>query len=67
MPEPAPPPDDYNQAAFNLIVGLRGGLPERCDFCDQPFTQERYPIPEEGGEWACNACYVRWGYHPPKE
>lgn len=58
--------NDYNQAAFDLIVALRGGmLPERCDFCDQPYIEKvRYPIPEEGGEWACSDCYVRWGYHP---
>jgi ribosomal protein L37AE/L43A len=52
--------DDYNQAAFNLIVGLRGGLPEKCDFCDQPFTERRYPVPEEAGEWTCSECVARW-------
>lgn len=46
--------------SFDLIVALRGGLPDRCDFCDQPFTDERYPIPEEGSEWACSECVARW-------
>lgn len=53
---------EYNQAAFDLIVDLRGGLPEKCDFCGQPFVpKQRWPIPEEAGEWACNECYARWG------
>jgi hypothetical protein len=52
--------DDYSRAAFELIVALRGGLPMKCDFCLQPFTDERYPIPEEAGLWACRACYARW-------
>jgi hypothetical protein len=51
---------DDNQAAFDLIVGLRGGLPEACDFCGQPFTQARYPVPEEAGEWTCSECLARW-------
>lgn len=52
--------DDYNQAAFELIVALRGGLPGACDFCGQPFTAARYPIPEEAGEWTCRECLDRW-------
>jgi hypothetical protein len=52
--------DGYNQAAFDLIVALRGGLPECCDFCNQPFTAARYPVPEEAGEWACSECLERW-------
>jgi ribosomal protein L37AE/L43A len=49
-----------NQAAFDLIVALRGGLPADCDFCGQPFTQARYPVPEEAGAWACRECLDRW-------
>jgi len=52
--------DDYNKAAFDFIVSLRGGLPEKCDFCGQKFTRERYPIPEEAGEWTCSECLARW-------
>jgi hypothetical protein len=52
--------DDYNQAAFEMIVALRGGLPAACDFCGQPFTASRYPVPEEAGEWACTECWARW-------
>lgn len=52
---------DWNEAAFDFIVAMRGGqLPERCDFCDQPFSQERYPVPEEAGEWTCAECLARW-------
>lgn len=52
--------EDYNQAAFEFIVALRGGLPEHCDFCGQPYVDGRYPIPEEAGEWACSECWARW-------
>jgi hypothetical protein len=52
--------DDYNQTAFEMIVALRGGLPAACDFCGQPFTAARYPVPEEAGEWACSECMTRW-------
>jgi ribosomal protein L37AE/L43A len=50
----------YDKSAFDLIVSLRGGLPERCDFCKKPYTEDRYPIPEEAGEWTCNECVARW-------
>jgi hypothetical protein len=52
--------DDFNRAAFDLLVALRGGLPENCDFCGQSYTDNRWPIPEEAGEWACNECQARW-------
>jgi len=45
---------------INLIAQLRGGIPECCDFCRKAFTQENYPTPEEGGEWACIECVIRW-------
>lgn len=54
--------DEYNDAAFSLIAGLRGGVPDKCDFCEEPYNAQRWPIPEEAGEWACNECYKRWGY-----
>ena len=44
-----------------MIVDLRGGIPEKCDFCGQPFTAERRPAPEEGDAWACSDCLRRWG------
>lgn len=93
-------PFDYNEFAFHLIVGLRGGLPEKCDFCGKDYgltvhhtnqhgdhgrfwtidssqaahwqqrmeyelgfpswITQRYPIPEEAGEWTCNECLARW-------
>jgi len=55
---------DYNDAALAFIVALRGGVPPDCDFCRQPFTDTRRPIPEEGGEWACTECYERWETKP---
>ena len=45
---------------LDLIVELRGGIPESCDFCDQVFTESRQPVPEEAGEWACTECLTRW-------
>ena len=45
---------------LQLIANLRGGIPEQCDFCKQSFTEENYPTPEEGGEWACVECITRW-------
>lgn len=52
---------EYDNEAFVLICMLRGGVPKKCDFCDQPFVEgKRYPIPEEAGEWACSECYARW-------
>lgn len=45
---------------LDLIIELRGGLPPKCDFCDQPYTEQRYPVPEEAGQWACIECWERW-------
>jgi hypothetical protein len=45
---------------IDLIAELRGGIPERCDFCDKPFTEQNYATPEEAGEWACIECVKRW-------
>jgi len=45
---------------FNMIVELRGGVPERCDFCGERYTDSRRPTPDEGGEWACTVCWERW-------
>jgi len=53
-------PQDFNRDAFDMLVWLRGGLPEACDFCGQAFTKQNYPTPEEAGEWACIECATRW-------
>jgi hypothetical protein len=45
---------------IDLIAELRGGYPEKCDFCGQGYTEDRYPVPEEAGEWACSECWERW-------
>lgn len=52
--------DDFNRAAFEMLIANRGGIPETCDFCKRPYTQTRYPIPEEGRAWACSDCEARW-------
>lgn len=43
-----------------MIAESRGGIPETCDFCERPFTEERYPTPEEGRAWACIECVNVW-------
>jgi hypothetical protein len=43
----------------DLVVGIRGGVPERCDFCQQPTPPDDLH-PEEGEEWACITCLERW-------
>jgi len=47
-------------STFDLLVSLRGGLPEKCDFCGQPYNENRHPEPEEAGAWACTECTTRW-------
>ena len=54
----------FEDSFINFITQLRGGLPDECDFCSQPFTAERQPVPEEGGEWACTECEQRWSKEP---
>lgn len=49
---------EYDHATMNLLISMRG--PETCDFCKRPFTPSRYPVPEEGGAWACRECEARW-------
>jgi ribosomal protein L37AE/L43A len=45
---------------LDMLIELRGGLPEKCDFCDQPYNDTRHPEPEEAGAWACTECVERW-------
>jgi hypothetical protein len=52
--------DSLALAVMELIAAHRGGIPADCDFCGQPFTDKRYPTPEECGEWACIECVNRW-------
>ena len=47
-------------SAFDFLVSIRGGLPEKCDFCERPYGGGRYPVPEEAGAWSCNECESRW-------
>lgn len=53
-------PDDFQQAALAMLIANRGGLPEKCDFCGQTYTDGRYPVPEEGQAWACSEWEARW-------
>jgi ribosomal protein L37AE/L43A len=52
--------DEYARAVLEMLIVNRGGVPEACDFCKQPFTVARYPVPEEGSAWACRECEARW-------
>jgi hypothetical protein len=45
---------------FGMIVELRGGLPMNCDFCGEAIPKDQLPVPEEGGAWACRACWDYW-------
>jgi hypothetical protein len=45
---------------LDAIIELRGELPEKCDFCGEPYNEHRHPTPDEGGEWACTECWARW-------
>lgn len=45
---------------IEIIAALRGGHPEKCDFCGEPFTDKRQPVPEEAGDWACTECCEQW-------
>lgn len=43
----------------DLVADLRGGLPGRCDFCKEALDPED-ALPEEGGLWACRACWRKF-------
>jgi len=38
-----------------LIIGLRGGVPNKCDFCGEDFDEHAL-YPEEAGMWICIDC-----------
>ena len=46
----------WDKAAVEFVRYMRGGCPERCDFCDKKYTDGRCPVPEEGGAWSCSEC-----------
>jgi hypothetical protein len=48
------------RTGWDLLMSIRGGFPRKCDFCDQPYGDDRYPVPEEAGAWACSECEARW-------
>ena len=48
---------------IELIAAIRGGIPEKCDFCDWPLNESN-AVPEECGDWACVNCLIRWGDIP---
>lgn len=43
----------------DLIIDLRGGSHEKCDFCGGTFPHEEIH-PEEAGQWACIHCIEKW-------
>ena len=42
-----------------LIIGLRGGIPPKCDYCDKDTEPDKLE-PEEGDTWVCWECLDRW-------
>lgn len=51
---------EFNRMVFDMLTANRGGLPTKCEFCGQPYTDGRYPVPEEAQAWACSECVARW-------
>ncbi len=45
--------------AREIIVTMRGGVPDHCDFCGQSQWPEHLH-PEEAGQWVCDECLARW-------
>lgn len=45
--------------ARELIEDIRGGVPGKCDFCENE-TLDHQLHPEEAGDWACIFCILRW-------
>ena len=45
--------------ARELIEDIRGGVPGKCDFCENE-TPDHQLHPEEAGDWACIFCILRW-------
>ena len=41
------------------IALLRGGFPEKCDFCKE-MTPPAQLEPEEAGDWVCWRCLLKW-------
>lgn len=50
---------------LEIITEMRGGIPDKCSFCEQPFD-ERGAIPEEAGDWACYPCWDKWAKESAK-
>lgn len=53
-------------SARDLIVDLRGGVPEKCSFCLKETPAEKLH-PEEAGDWICNECIARIGPTYPND
>jgi len=52
---------------LDLLIAIRGGLPEKCDFCGLPYDKNRWPVPEEAGAWSCNVCEREYCNPPDTE
>lgn len=46
----------------DLIIAMRGGVPDKCDFCGETSDELE---PEEGWEWVCHKCLKRWENDKP--
>ena len=56
---------EYERATFPFeitkadIAMLRGGMPDKCDFCSRDVSPDELE-PEEAGDWACHHCLLKW-------
>lgn len=51
--------EEYERVKFpieNLIVDMRGGMPDKCSFCGK-VTHSLEPW--EAGDWACHECAAK--------
>ena len=60
--QPTDPLDSLTNADLKAaVIGWRGGIPSKCDFCGKE-TPEQDLHPEEAGMWICIGCIERIGY-----
>ena len=63
--------EEYERAHFPFrvtkleIALLRGGFPEKCDFCGERVAPEQLE-PEEAGDWVCWDCLLKWAKEDDK-
>lgn len=50
----------YQREVWDMLAANRGGIPKQCDFCQQPYSPTRHPVPDEACTWACTECLEKW-------